>query len=131
MSRRFSLVREIAAGPLVKAVAALIAVLGTVTTIRELAFSEKRQQQFNFYRLWASWPWYFWVIVVLLFVVAVVFEGAFAAVQKREKLLESAKRDHEALQLQIRELHDERIEQVGPIIAHIDEQLRPIQVRAT
>jgi hypothetical protein len=39
------------------------------------------------------WPWYFWAIGVLLFLLVVVFEGAFAAVRKREDALERAAAD--------------------------------------
>lgn len=87
--RRVRFVHEIASRPLFKAVVIVLAVLGTASTVRELLFQEQLQAKLNFYKLWSlSWPWYVWVIVVLTAVLIVVFQGAFAAVVKRQKMLE-------------------------------------------
>src|SRR5437588_350538 len=81
---RLTLLHEIAAKPFARAMVALLALLGTVATVRELALPEPAQAKLNFYRLWTlSWPWWLWVLVLLVTAVFVLFEGALAAATPR------------------------------------------------
>jgi hypothetical protein len=49
---RLVLLREIVGRPLSKSLVALLAVLGTAATFRELALPESVQAKLNFYRIW-------------------------------------------------------------------------------
>ena len=53
--------------------------------LRELLLPEPLQAKFNMYRFWKlDWPWYVWAICVLVAGIAILFEGAYAAVRERE-----------------------------------------------
>jgi hypothetical protein len=67
-----------------------MAVLSLLSTFRELVLPEAVQQKLNLHNLLTlSWPWYVWAIVALLLLLAVVFDGAFSAVQRRERDINS------------------------------------------
>ena len=88
--RRRDFIREIIARPFFRVTVALLALLGTASTIREIALPEYAQQKLNLYRVWSlDWPWWLWLLVVLSAGIAVLFEAAFAGILKREGELES------------------------------------------
>ena len=62
--------------------------LGLLSTVRELMLPEATQQKLNLHNLLTlSWPWYVWVLAILAVLLFVVFEGAYAAVSRREQAL--------------------------------------------
>jgi hypothetical protein len=51
---------------------------------------EYAQQKLNFYRIWSlDWPWWLWLIVVLLAAVCVIFEASYSAILKRQQELDA------------------------------------------
>jgi hypothetical protein len=118
--KRTSFIHEIASRPLFKVVVGMLAVLGTASTVRELFLPEQLQGKLNFYRLWSlSWPWYVWVIVVLAAVLVVVFEGAVAAVARRETLIrDSATARRPVIQTAQEAYYQMKIQAEAPEFAH-------------
>jgi hypothetical protein len=82
---RSHFIRDVITRPFGKIVAAALAVLGTVATVREIALPEPTQAKLNFFRLWnLHWPWWLWTIVSLVAIVAILLEGAAAALRERD-----------------------------------------------
>ena len=84
--RRWDLVHEVGSRPIFRWVFGLMASLSFLSTLRELALPAATQQKLNLHNLLTlSWPWYIWAIVASLLLLIVVFDGAFAAVQRRDR----------------------------------------------
>lgn len=85
---RRNLFREILHGTIAKVIAAVLAILGTAATIRELVLPESTQAKLNFFRIWSlDWPWWLWMLVLLTAALTVLFEGAYRAIRKLEEEL--------------------------------------------